>query len=245
MKKLISDFLTDGYCKLKGAISGPELLSAQKVIWANVSERPDQPASWYRDSVLFENGSNPITFKGQTGSVLDELLGSGEWTITKGVGYTQFRFPQRASKPWEDETADWHIDPPFAISTDYKHDLRNREQAVVAHFFWSKTGPGECSILVRPGSHRDAARILSCSPGGTMTNHDLSSAVAAKTFGGEVRELFGEAGDLILVHGLLLHCGGPHLGTWPRVISTAMIELRTPPRFTGRDLTPYERSLCE
>lgn len=235
-------FLADGYCVLSAAVFGPQLAAAQASAWARVPERPDEPATPARESVLFEDGPGPAAFTGRVGDALAVLLGAGAWVVADGIGYTQFRFPQPAALPWDAATADWHVDPPYAISTDYRHDLRSRDQAVVAQFFWSTIGPGECSILVRPGSHRAAARALAAA-GGSLANEELSRATAAATAAVPAREVYGAAGDVILMHGLLLHCGGPHCGTRPRVVSTAMIGLREPPRIDGPDLTPFERCL--
>lgn len=59
----------------------------------------------------------------------------------------------------------------------------------------------------------------------------------------EVVEVNGDAGDVALLHGWLLHAGGAHLGREARFIANCSVRLTTPLQIDGPSQTPFERSV--
>ena len=81
----------------------------------------------------------------------------GRWWRRRGVGGTiPVRFPS------QDDPGDagWHIEASFEKNGDWWVNYRSRQRGLLALYLFSDVDADCAPTRVRPGSHRDAARVL-------------------------------------------------------------------------------------
>jgi len=66
------------------------------------------------------------------------------------------RFPSQA----DPGDAGWHIEGSFEVGGDWWVNYRSRARGLLALYLFSDVDAASAPTRVRPGSHRDAARVL-------------------------------------------------------------------------------------
>src|SRR5690242_14456569 len=160
----IDAFVADGYVAVRGALPAGVLRACQDEIWSELSGRGvrrEDPATW-RDPVVRINcpdteafaaaGTQPVLWE-----AFDQLIGAGRWWRRRGVGGT---IPMRFPSPDDPGDAGWHIEGSFSKNGDWWVNYRSRQRGLLALYLFSDVDEDSAPTRVRPGSHRDAARVL-------------------------------------------------------------------------------------
>ena len=170
----IDAFVADGYVAVRGALPAGVLRACQDQIWSELSGRGvrrEDPATW-RDPVVRIDcpeteafaaaGTQPVLWE-----AFDQLIGAGRWWRRRGVGGT---IPVRFPSPDDPGDAGWHIEASFETNGDWCVNYRSRQRGLLALYLFSDVDEDSAPTRVRPGSPRDAARVLA-KPGTAARGH--------------------------------------------------------------------------
>ena len=226
----IDAFVADGFVALRAALPADVLRACQDEIWTELAghgvER-DDPATW-RDPVVRIScpetdafaaaGTQPVLWE-----AFDQLIGEGRWWRRRGVGGT---IPVRFPSPDDPGDAGWHIEASFEKNGDWCVNYRSRQRGLLALYLFSDVDEDSAPTRVRPGSHRDAARVLA-SAGDEGLPFPQAAALAAQASADRpVALATGRAGDVILCHPFLVHAASwPHTGWQPRIMAQPGVAL--------------------
>ena len=181
-------------------------------------------------------------------AALDALLGAGRWAAPRDWGSFLVTFP--SAEPWRLPSRVWHTD------FDYRGPADPPQGALVFSYL-SDVPPGAGGTLAVEGSHRVIERFVAARPSAgrekmkiTRTAllasdpwlRELAASEAAPgraerlmrpgavVAGVPVRvvELAGEAGDVVIGHPWLLHCGAPNAGAAPRLMRVLRVRPAPP-----------------
>jgi len=160
----IDSFTADGYVAVRGAVPADVLRRCQDEIWSALGEhgvRRDDPSTWREPVVRIAcpeseafaaAGSQPVLWE-----AFDQLIGEGRWWRRRGLGGSiPVRFPSQA----DPGDAGWHIEGSFEVGGDWWVNYRSRARGLLALYLFSDVDAASAPTRVRPGSHRDAARVL-------------------------------------------------------------------------------------
>jgi len=206
------------------------LRRCQDEIWSALGEhgvRRDDPSTWREPVVRIPcpeseafaaAGSQPVLWE-----AFDQLIGEGRWWRRRGVGGSiPVRFPSQA----DPGDAGWHIEASFEVGGDWWVNYRSRARGLLALYLFSDVDAASAPTRVRPGSHRDAARVLA--PAGDEGMPFTQAAqLAARASAARPTELAtGQAGDVIVCHPFLVHAASwPHTGRHPRIMAQPGVAL--------------------
>jgi hypothetical protein len=212
--------------------------------------RRDAPATWAvpkptgmqglkSQEVFAPIGGAPLR------AALDALVGAGRWAEPRDWGSFLVTFP--SAEPWHVPSRVWHTD------FEYRGPAAPPRGALVFAYL-SDAPPAAGATLVVEGSHRvieafvatraSAGRekmkvtrsaLLASDPwlrelAGSEPALDRSERLmrpGAVVAGVSVRvvELTAEAGDVVICHPWMLHCGAPNAGAAPRLMRVQRIRL--------------------
>jgi hypothetical protein len=250
----LEHFRTHGWVRIRGAFSADDAAAMCDVIWGalvKVGIRRDDPSTWTNarpehlqrlksDSVFGAVGT------ARTIGAIEEVLEGQTWRAPKDWGGFFLQFP--VGREWHVPSEGWHIDG------DYTGQLVP-PYAVKVHAMLSNVGPRCGGMNILSGSHRLAHKwFTEHSPAGATRGAQLRKSLQrhpyiralctagdtsirnarfherAEEIDGialQVLENTASAGDLILMHGLLLHAPpAAHTGTQPRFLLNKDIVLR-------------------
>ena len=141
---------------------------------------------------------------------LDTLHGAEGWAwqhgASEGLGWIHIRFPSRVGSSWQPPASGWHIDG--------DSDSIDGTQSVVVLPLVTEIRSGGGGTALLRGSHRRVARLLHDSrileyrlgeAVGAAINCCIVAPTLARALPGSVVEASGSAGDVLLMHPLLVH----------------------------------------
>ena len=244
---VVAHFRTYGWVRISGAFSAGDAAVLSDVIWDALGKtgiHRHDPSTWAaaRPEHLQHLKTDPafrVIGSARTIEAINEVLEGQPWTKPRNWGAFFLQFPIGCE--WDIPSAGWHIDG------DYTGRLLP-PCGVKVHAMLTDVGPRCGGVNILSGSHRLVHRWF-CEnppPPGTrgaqfrksLARHpylrDLYAAgkpeVRIARFHERVEEVDGiplqvientaSAGDVILMHSLLLHAAAPaaHLGTQPRFL---------------------------
>ena len=220
-------FIRDGYVKVESAFSSELADQCRELLWQQLDESPDDPATWTRPVVrLGYQRGGPFEQAANTDrlcAAYDALVGSDRWAPRADVGTFPVRFPS-AESPGDDG---WHIDasfPPAAPEDEgdpfaWRVNVASRGRALLMLFLFSDVDAADAPTRLRVGSHRVTARILAPYGEEGLTMMQISHRAAAATAEWPVEFATGLAGDVFLCHPFLVHAAQEHHGTRPRFLA--------------------------
>jgi len=241
-------FRTYGWIRVCAAFSAGDAAAMCDVIWSALSKvgiRRNEPSTWTeaRPEHLQHLKGDPVfraIGSARTIGAIDEVLEDQPWRTWQGQsdwGSFFLQFP--TGREWDVPSTGWHIDG------NYLGRL-SPPSGVKVHAMLTDVGPRCGGVNILSGSHRLAHRWFSENPPAkgarsaqlrrSLERHpylrDLCTAgdpgARIARFHDRVEEVDGiplqvientaSAGDVILMHSLLLHAAAPaaHLGTQPR-----------------------------
>ena len=234
-------FIRDGYVKVESAFPSALAAECRDLLWQQLDESPDDPATWTRPVVRlgyqsggpFERAVNTAPLR----EAYDALVGRDRWAPRVDVGTFPVRFPSTES-PADDG---WHIDssfPPAAPEDEgdpfaWRVNVASRGRVLLMLFLFSDVDADDAPTRLRVGSHRETARILASYGDEGLTMMEVSQRAAAATADHPVEFATGFAGDVFLCHPFLVHAAQEHHGERPRFLAQPPLH---PPGWTEASL---------
>lgn len=223
----IEDFIATGYLKVEAAFPADLAAVCRDLLWQQLDESPDDPATWTRPVVRLDYQSGgPFEQAVNTPRLheaFDALAGAGRWLPRAEVGTFPVRFPS-AEPPGDDG---WHIDSSFPPADpalreqpfQWRVNVASRGRALLLLMLFSDVGEDDAPTRLRIGSHRDVARILAPYGDEGLTMIDVSRRAVEATAEHPLAVATGGAGDVYLCHPFLVHAAQPHRGVRPRFLA--------------------------
>ena len=174
------------------------------------------------------------------GAICDLLGGEERVKQPCEFGNNMIVVLNNATTPWVESSAKaegWHKDGDW-----FHHFLDSPEQALLAIVVWRDIQPKGGGTFYACDSVGEIARHYATRPeGGYPTNFGEMLARCS-----DFRELTGKQGDVVLMHGYMLHAVSINTLPQPRVICNACPQLEEPMQFNRpdpADFSPLERSV--
>jgi ectoine hydroxylase-related dioxygenase (phytanoyl-CoA dioxygenase family) len=246
----IEHFRVHGWMRVRNAFGASEAAAMRDVVWnalAEVGIRRDEPSTWTteRPEHLQHLKGDPVFRAVGTRRVLeliDALLEKQPYALPKNWGAFFLAFP--TNREWEIPRAGWHCDAYYMSGLSPPAGVR-------LHTLFGDVGPRSGATQLLSGSHRLIYQWFKRypRPGGKGSEmrkslqrhpyiHDLHNELDPERrmarFAGRVEEVdgiplqvienTGAAGDVILLHPLLLHVASPNTGTVPRFLLSGAVD---------------------
>jgi Phytanoyl-CoA dioxygenase (PhyH) len=243
----IEAFVADGFVAVRGAVPGDVVRACQDETWAALGERGvrrDDPGTWRDPVVRIACPESEAFAAAGSQSVLweafDQLIGPGRWLRRQGVGGTiPVRFPSQV----DPGDAGWHIEASYDNAGQQWVNHRSRARGLLALYLFSDTDQASAPTRVRPGSHRDAARVLAPDGDEGMAWTQAAQLAAKASAARPTQLVTGRAGDVFLCHPFLVHAASwPHTGAGPRIMAQPGVALHDAFPLVS-PLSPVERGI--
>lgn len=238
----------DGIVRLSGAVPRADAAAMADAIWRWLATLHgfdrERRETWTKErpaqlGPLAKSGAFRAMASPRVRSVIDDLLGRGAWQEPAYWGIALACFPTPEAR-WDVPHASWHLDAPATAPPP-----------PVARVFvlLDQLEPAGGGTVYVSGSHRLAERLVR--KGGALASAEVKSLLARRSpwladlmsggGGGDriarfmeegvgvddvplrVGEMTGEAGDVYLMHPLMLHTGAPNVRERPRLAVTQWI----------------------
>ena len=134
--------------------------------------------------------------------------------------------PGAVPEPGRSRDAGWHIEASFDKDGEWWVNHRSRKRGLLALYLFSDVDADSAPTRVRPGSHRDAARVLMPAGDEGMPAMQAGQLAAQASATRPTVLATGRAGDVFLCHPFLVHAATwPHTGRHPRIIAQPGVAL--------------------
>lgn len=196
---------------------------------------PNKPEAWtqpvirlgmYSQPQFIESANTPLLH-----AAFDQLIGAGNWLPCMSMGTFPIRFP---SKQDPGDTG-WHVDVSFpgtdpANYFEWRSNYRSKGRALLMLFLFSDVGKDDAPTILRKGSHRDIAGMLSeCGEEG-LSFMELAEAIPTMPKRDEILAT-GSTGTVYLCHPFIVHRAQCHHGNEPKFMAQ-------PPLLLKKELYP-------
>lgn len=219
---VLDHFRTHGWVRIPGAFSSEDAAAMREVTWRaleRVGIRRDDPSTWSKERPdhLQHLKSDPVfqlVASDRTIDAIDTVLEGQPWSRPKdwGAFFLVFPTPERT---WRLATTGWHLDAPY---TDALFPARG----VKVHAMYGDVAPRAGGMNIMGGSHRIVHEWFTANPPapGAPAAKQRKALLRGAPLGDlPVLENTACAGDVILMHPLLLHAPPvAHCGTEPRFL---------------------------
>ena len=243
----VNSFVADGYVAITGAVPADVVRACREMIWSDLGRHgmtAEDPATWTEPVVRIPCPEGGPFAEAGTGPALweafDQLIGPGRWWRRAGVGGTiPVRFPSLA----DPGDAGWHIEASYECDGHQQVNINSRARGLLVLYLFSDVDETSAPTRIRPGSHRDAARVLAPAGEGGLAWTEAASAAAAASAGRPTVLATGQAGDVFLCHPFLVHAASwPHRGRLPRMMAQPAVSLHGQFPLTA-PLSPVEQAI--
>lgn len=261
-RKVLSDeqverFMRDGFVYLPQAFSSSaahevvtELIRLLNVERGIDLHNPPEPRAYVprKSGPPFDKLNTPTVL-----GALDDLLLPTVYNPAHldSHGYSFFSFPGFQGMPWRPplragrkgtmgDVGEWHIDVGYEV-VDHL-DLSSGNCALVPTFLLTTVEHGGGATVILPGSHKLIAKLLFAAGGRISRSRMTAFCEHLTTESSNIVEALGSAGDLYLLHPLLVHSQSGNSRDTLRVMCNTGIGLTNRRRITG-DHGPL--SLCD
>ncbi|MBV9254667.1 MAG: phytanoyl-CoA dioxygenase family protein [Actinobacteria bacterium] len=235
-----------GWVRVAAAFAVDDAAAMRDVVWRALETRGvrrDDPSSWTVEAPFHLQGLKSAPQFDAIGTprtltAIGEVLQTDDWLRPRDWGAFFLLFP--VARPWNVPHAGWHVDAPY-------DDALAPPAGVKVHALFGDVEPRAGGMTVIEGSHRVVAHVMSTAPLPDHTRaarirkyllacdpwfKDLSTPgepeprieqfVDATTdvcgIAVRVVEMTGQAGDVVLMHPLLLHTRPTNAGGQPRFL---------------------------
>ena len=242
----LGHFETHGWVRVQGAFSADDAAAMREVTWHALESagiRRDDPSTWHKERPdhLQHLKRDPVfqaVGGARTRAAIDAVLAGQPWRVPSDWGAFFLVFP--TNRTWDVPSGGWHIDAPYDGPLSPPAGLK-------VHAMYGDVPPRSGGMFILSGSHRlvhQWFRDHPAPPGARgkqlrksvhqhpylqdlCSSSDPTTRVArfhaqAEIVDGiplQAVENTAEAGDVILMHPLLLHAAPvAHLGSRPRFV---------------------------
>jgi hypothetical protein len=239
-------FATYGYVRVPDAFAVEEAERMRDVVWRELAKQGierDNPNTWLNESPAhLQHLKGHPAFKAvgsdRTLAAIDDLLGAGRWREPPDWGAYFLLFP--TFRPWTVPWKAWHIDHDYAAPLAPLSGLK-------VHAMFGDVAPRAGGMAILTGSHRLVAQHFADHPpspgakGAQVRRSLMRSYEYLRDLGADgeaekriarffdraeevagiplqVAELTATAGEVILMHPLLLHTRPTNAGSYPRFV---------------------------
>ena len=243
----VESFVADGYVAIRCAVPADVVRDCQEMIWSELGRHgmaAGDPATWTAPVVRIACPEGGPLAQAGTGPALweafDQLIGPGRWWRRPGVGGTiPVRFPSLA----DPGDAGWHIEASYECDGHQRVNVHSRARGLLVLYLFSDVDDASAPTRIRPGSHRDAARVLAPAGDDGLPWAEAASAAADASAGRPTALATGDAGDVFLCHPFLVHAASwPHRGRLPRMMAQPGVALHAQFPLTA-PLSPVEQAI--
>ena len=246
----IEGFIRDGFVRVDAAFPSDLAASVRDALWQVMDMDRDDPSSWTSPVIRLGMFDAPPFVEAANTPALtaayDDLVGKGRWLAPRAMGTFPVRFPS-AQPPGDDG---WHVDMSFDWHKpdfmDWRINLVSRGRALLMLFLFSDIGNDDAPTRLRPGSHRDVARMLAPAGDEGLTMREVVALLPQTEARGEALAT-GPAGTVYLCHPFLVHAAQAHCGRQPRFLAQPPLLPRKMLRLDRRDgrYSPVEIAINE
>ena len=139
--------------------------------------------------------------------------------------------------------AGWHIEASYQQDGRQQVNVNSRARGLLVLYLFSDVDEASAPTRIRPGSHRDAARVLAPAGDDGLPWLEAATAAADASAGRATALAAGQAGDVFLCHPFLVHAASwPHRGRIPRMMAQPGVALHTQFPLTA-PLSPVEQAI--
>jgi hypothetical protein len=247
-------FIAHGFVHLRGCFrTGPGTLAHRWIdlSWARAEVDRERPETWpTRPVALGRTESVPVReFAPRVAAAIADLLGGPERVKDPHLSWGDnflINYAVGADEPWvgpgreAPNGQNWHIDGNW-----FRHFLDSPEQGLLCVVMWTDLVHRGGATFIAPDSIGPVARHLHDHPEGLGPDQFPWRGIIDRA--SDFRELLGEAGDVALVHPLVMHRGSQNQLRRLRIISNAVASQREPLRFARQDgaYTPVEQAILD
>ena len=245
----VASFVADGYVAIRGAVQADTVQACREMIWSELAKQgvtEHHPATWTEPVVRIscpeggpfaDAGTRPVLWE-----AFDQLIGQGRWWRRPGVGGTiPVRFPSQR----DPGDAGWHIEASYESDGHWQVNIRSRARGLLALYLFSDVDDDSAPTRLRPGSHRDAARVLAPAGDAGLAWTEAAQAAARASASRPTTLATGQAGDVFLCHPFLVHAASwPHAGRLPRIVAQPAVGLHDQFPLSA-PLSPVERAILD
>jgi hypothetical protein len=240
----LEHFADRGYVRVSGAFTPHQAEAMRAAVWDQLQHRGirrDDPSTWTVESPdhlqdLKQHPAFRAVGSGRTIGAIDQLLGTAGWRRPADWGACFILFP--TEREWTVSTNTWHADHDYTELLDPPRELK-------VHTLFGDVEPRAGGMQILAGSHRVVAAFVRTHPPAPtkraaqirkamMRSHPYLAGLERDGDPQErirmymerdenvdgvplrVVELTGEAGDVVLIHPLVLHTRPTNAGRAPR-----------------------------
>lgn len=245
----VQHFIDHGYVVVKHCFSREFAKEYVDFAYKRLGYDPADPATW-EQAMIHMPAYHHFKIKEVSprawGATCD-LLG-GENRIKNpeqawGDGFI-VNFRNGADREWEAPSAEikgWHVDGDHFI-----HFLDSGEQGLLQVVVWQDIQHKGGGTLIAPDSIKPVAELLLAHPEGLDPYDKGWGGIAAQCR--EFVETIGEAGDVVMLHPLMLHASSQNVSGIPRFMTNPCIPLKDPlnlNRDNPDDFSPVELGILK
>jgi len=241
----LEHFADRGYVRVPGAFGADRAAAMRDVVWSALEVdgyRRDDPATWTSDPQHLQRLKRNPVFRAvgsdRTLGAIDDLLGVGTWRRPADWGAFFILFP--SAQPFTAAFASWHADHSFTLPlaplSELKvhamfgdvapraggmHILAGSHRVVAAHFARHPPAPGAKAARLRKELMRSHPYLVDLeTPGdpGARIERFMARDEDVDGVPAQVVELTATAGEVILMHPLMLHARPVNAGRAPRFL---------------------------
>jgi hypothetical protein len=232
----LDQFVEEGYVRLNDAFSKELATECRDLLWKETGCNPADPTTWVspviRVGERFDAPFRAAANTPQLHAAFDALLGATRWFPRASLGTFPIRFPSQE----EPGDCGWHVDVSLGFEDtpdfmEWRSNVFSQGRALLMLFLFSDVGERDAPTLLRPGSHRDVARLLAPHGEFGLSLRQLVNAGFGQTGHRSEVAAVGDAGTVYLVHPFLVHRAQRHQGHSPRFLAQ-------PPLFSRGPLDP-------
>jgi hypothetical protein len=210
-------YARDGFVRLDEAFPRELARHCRDLLWDQLEEQRDDPATWTRPVVRIGSQTDPAFAAAATSprwvEAIYEVAGPHAAPTPWMGGTFAIRFPV------DGDSGDdgWHIDGSYAGPDGWWWvNHRSAGRALLMLVLLSDVGDDDAPTRIRVGSHHDIAPVLA--PFGAAGVSQLAVELPSRTHERPLALATGTAGDVYLCHPFLVHAAQRNRGTEPRFL---------------------------
>ena len=250
----IEFFKENGFVCIRRAVNNDIACHCRNELWKSMRSEgisPTDPTTWVRrksvGKVFGPSDGYPwsevVTDKLMR--AIDTLCGEGKWQSPMGLGWWTVSFPGY------DSDSEWDIEGLWHVDGAHVHFPYNKDIGLTAIMLFSDVKPdlhGATTVL--KGSHKYVSSIIAESGFKGLSGYQIKKRLNECDEDWEAQQFTGRAGDVYLMHPLLVHARSKNIGKYGdlsavRFVCHPAIPLKADMNFCSKDLTPLEQSILE